>query len=71
MDSTKYIEGPHLKDLLEKLLEGMLQSNNANIIGESNHIKTFLDNNKAKFDKKVSLDTSHPHRYISKNTQIF
>ena len=62
MDSTKSIEGPHLKDLLEKLLEGMLQSNNANIIGESNHIKTFLDNNKAKFDEELSLDTVHPHR---------
>ena len=62
MDSTKYIEGARLKDVLEKLLERMLQSSNANIIGESNHIKTFLDNNKAKFDQKLSLDTSHPHR---------
>ena len=62
MDSTKYIEGAHLKDLLEKLLEGMLQSSNANMIGESNHIKTFLDNNKTKFDEKLSLDTAHPHR---------
>ena len=62
MDSTKYIEGAHLKDLLEKLLEGMLQSSNANMIGESNHIKTFLDNNKAKFDEKLLLDTAHLHR---------
>ena len=62
MDSIKYIEGARLKDLLEKLLEGMLQSNNANIVGESNHIKTFLDNNKTKFDEKLSLDTAHPHR---------
>ena len=62
MDSNKYIEGARLKDVLEKLLERMLQSSNANIIGESNHIKTFLDNNKAKFDRKFSLDTALPHR---------
>lgn len=50
MNSIKHIDETHLKDVLEKLLERMLQSGNANVIGESKHLKTFLGNKYARFD---------------------
>ena len=64
MNSIKDIDETHLKDVLERLLERMLQSGNVNIIGESKHVKSFLGNRYARFDKKLLLNMAHLLNHI-------